>query len=61
MPDIAKKETGGKELRIVGFLCNWCSYRAADLAGRTVQEGKLYYLFLKSGGAVGEATACCLS
>ena len=21
------------EPRIVGFLCNWCSYRAADLAG----------------------------
>lgn len=25
--------------------------RAADLAGRTVQEGKLYYLFLKSGSS----------
>jgi membrane-bound lytic murein transglycosylase A len=25
--------------------------KAADLAGRTVQEGKLYYLFLKSGSA----------
>jgi hypothetical protein len=23
--------------------------KAADLAGRTVQDGKLYYLFLKSG------------
>ena len=23
----------GKELRIVGFLCNWCSYAGADLAG----------------------------
>jgi len=21
------------EPKIVGFLCNWCSYRAADLAG----------------------------
>ncbi len=21
------------EPRIIGFLCNWCSYRAADLAG----------------------------
>jgi len=25
--------TDGFEPRIVGFLCNWCSYRAADLAG----------------------------
>ncbi|RMG45258.1 MAG: hydrogenase iron-sulfur subunit [Acidobacteria bacterium] len=24
---------GRFEPRIVGFLCNWCSYRAADLAG----------------------------
>ena len=31
MPDIEKK--GGKELRIVGFLCNWCSYGGADTAG----------------------------
>lgn len=22
-----------KEIKIVGFLCNWCSYGAADLAG----------------------------
>jgi coenzyme F420-reducing hydrogenase delta subunit len=29
MPDI---ETN-KELRIVGFLCNWCSYGGADTAG----------------------------
>ena len=26
-------ETTGYEPTIVGFLCNWCSYRAADLAG----------------------------
>lgn len=26
-------DTSGHEPRIVGFLCNWCSYRAADLAG----------------------------
>ena len=26
-------ETPTYEPRIVGFLCNWCSYRAADLAG----------------------------
>jgi F420-non-reducing hydrogenase iron-sulfur subunit len=25
--------TGSFEPKIVGFLCNWCSYRAADLAG----------------------------
>ncbi|RPJ44328.1 MAG: hydrogenase iron-sulfur subunit, partial [Candidatus Latescibacterota bacterium] len=24
---------GTFEPKIVGFLCNWCSYRAADLAG----------------------------
>lgn len=24
---------GGFEPRIVGFLCNWCAYQAADLAG----------------------------
>ena len=23
----------GKELRVVGFLCNWCSYGGADTAG----------------------------
>ncbi|PID73849.1 MAG: heterodisulfide reductase subunit MvhD [Desulfobacterales bacterium] len=23
----------GRELRIVGFLCNWCSYGGADMAG----------------------------
>jgi F420-non-reducing hydrogenase iron-sulfur subunit len=23
----------GKELRIIGFLCNWCSYAGADTAG----------------------------
>ncbi|TVM17881.1 hydrogenase iron-sulfur subunit [Oceanidesulfovibrio indonesiensis] len=28
MPPLA-----GKELRIVGFLCNWCSYGGADTAG----------------------------
>ncbi len=27
------KETVSFEPRIVGFFCNWCSYRAADLAG----------------------------
>jgi coenzyme F420-reducing hydrogenase delta subunit len=28
MPDV-----GERELRIVGFLCNWCSYGGADTAG----------------------------
>ncbi len=26
-------DVGGKELRIIGFLCNWCSYGGADAAG----------------------------
>jgi len=26
-------ELTGKELRVVGFLCNWCSYGGADTAG----------------------------
>lgn len=26
-------ETKGFEPKIIGFFCNWCSYRAADLAG----------------------------
>jgi len=25
--------TGGYEPKIIGFLCNWCAYTAADLAG----------------------------
>ncbi len=34
MSDVAKKnEPAPKELRIVGFLCNWCSYGGADTAG----------------------------
>ena len=28
MPDM-----GSRELRIIGFLCNWCSYGGADAAG----------------------------
>ncbi len=27
------KEGGAKKLKILGFLCNWCSYAGADLAG----------------------------
>jgi F420-non-reducing hydrogenase iron-sulfur subunit len=26
------------EPNIIGFLCNWCSYAGADLAGTTMQE-----------------------
>ena len=26
-------DVASKELRIVGFLCNWCSYGGADTAG----------------------------
>ncbi|OYT54923.1 MAG: methyl-viologen-reducing hydrogenase subunit delta [Candidatus Altiarchaeales archaeon ex4484_2] len=29
----AKNKKDGFEPRIVGFLCNWCSYAGADLAG----------------------------
>ena len=28
-----KKETNGWEPKIIAFLCNWCSYAGADLAG----------------------------
>jgi len=27
------EETNGFEPKIIGFLCNWCSYTGADLAG----------------------------
>jgi F420-non-reducing hydrogenase iron-sulfur subunit len=37
MPDVKEEKTaaeaGGWEPKIVGFLCNWCSYAGADLAG----------------------------
>jgi hypothetical protein len=31
------------EPKIVAFLCNWCSYRGADLAGtsRFIEHGKM--------------------
>jgi F420-non-reducing hydrogenase iron-sulfur subunit len=32
-PDLEEKMSEQFEPVIVGFLCNWCSYRAADLAG----------------------------
>ena len=37
MPYAGYRKKGGKELRIVGFLCNWCSYGGADTAGRPLQ------------------------
>ncbi len=33
MSDEKKNETKDFEPKIVGFLCNWCSYAGADLAG----------------------------
>ena len=32
MPPSNDLKDGG-ELRIIGFLCNWCSYSGADAAG----------------------------
>ncbi|MBN1289960.1 MAG: hydrogenase iron-sulfur subunit [Actinobacteria bacterium] len=29
----AKPEDGNEKIRILAFLCNWCSYAGADLAG----------------------------
>ena len=29
----SEENDSSKELRIVGFLCNWCSYGGADTAG----------------------------
>ena len=31
---MSEKDTKGFEPKIVGFLCNWCSYEGADSAGR---------------------------
>lgn len=34
MTDVTEmKSSGGREPKIVAFLCNWCSYAGADLAG----------------------------
>jgi coenzyme F420-reducing hydrogenase delta subunit len=43
-----------KELRIVGFLCNWCSYGGADTAGvgRFVQPTDLRIIRLPCSGRV---------
>ena len=44
----------GKELRIVGFLCNWCSYGGADTAGvaRATQPTDLRIIRLPCSGRV---------
>ncbi|GFH63212.1 MAG: NAD(P)H dehydrogenase subunit CD [Candidatus Desulfovibrio kirbyi] len=44
----------GKELRIVGFLCNWCSYGGADAAGvgRAVQPTDLRIIRVPCSGRV---------
>ena len=36
----------GKELRIVGFLCNWCSYGGADTAGTANHDLILFTYFI---------------
>lgn len=33
LPEIPKKKDGAFDPKIVGFLCNWCSYAGADKAG----------------------------
>ena len=30
---VDERETGAFEPRLIGFLCNWCTYTGADLAG----------------------------
>ena len=44
----------GKELRIVGFLCNWCSYGGADTAGvaRAIQPTDLRIIRVPCSGRV---------
>ncbi len=32
-PKAAPEEAPGEDVRILAFLCNWCSYAGADLAG----------------------------
>lgn len=38
MTEQASEQTGGFEPKIVAFLCNWCTYAGADLAGTTRME-----------------------
>jgi coenzyme F420-reducing hydrogenase delta subunit len=51
MPELNENS---KELRIVGFLCNWCSYGGADTAGvgRFVQPTDLRIIRLPCSGRV---------
>jgi len=44
----------GKELRVVGFLCNWCSYGGADTAGvaRATQPTDLRIIRVPCSGRV---------
>ncbi len=44
----------GRELRIVGFLCNWCSYGGADTAGvgRFVQPTDLRIIRVPCSGRI---------
>lgn len=44
----------GRELRIVGFLCNWCSYGGADTAGvgRFVQPTDLRIVRVPCSGRI---------
>ena len=44
----------GKELRIVGFLCNWCSYGGADTAGvaRATQPTDLRVIRVPCSGRI---------
>lgn len=53
------KEDGGREMsdfepRIVAFLCHWCTYTGADLAGTTRQQypPNIRIIHLMCSGAV---------
>jgi F420-non-reducing hydrogenase iron-sulfur subunit len=48
------KETGGFEPRLLAFVCNWCTYAAADLAGtsRTQYPPNIKLVRLMCSGAV---------
>jgi F420-non-reducing hydrogenase iron-sulfur subunit len=38
---------GNIEPKIIGFLCNWCSYEAADSAGRAGKEYPANFLVIR--------------
>ncbi|MDR2050389.1 MAG: hydrogenase iron-sulfur subunit [Deltaproteobacteria bacterium] len=55
MSDVTREPAGtGRELRLVGFLCNWCSYGGADTAGvgRFIQPTDLRIVRLPCSGRV---------